>query len=165
MKPLHEMSFDEQVALAARREANRKAGRPLDSTLPPEIERKLWIDGSPEAREADARLEKAIVAAADKQLRALGFIIVNFSQPRASKQTAGIPDHRFYHPARGLCFWWEAKSPTGEQSPAQRSFQHWCDATGDPYCLGTDQDLYRWLLARYPLASDDCGNLVWRTPR
>lgn len=110
---------------------------------------------------ADASLEKHVVAAADKQLRALGFIVVNFSQPRATKQTAGIPDRRFYHVGRRICFWWEAKAPGGHQSPAQREFQDWCEMTGDGYALGTDQDLYRWLVARYPLRWDESGNLVW----
>jgi hypothetical protein len=94
----------------------------------------------------ESRDEKAIVAQADRQMRALGFVVVNFSQPRASKQTPGIPDREYFHPARGLFLKWEAKAPTGRQSPAQAQYQTWCEAAGIPYVLGTDDALYQWLV-------------------
>lgn len=111
----------------------------------------------------DARLEKVVVAEADKQLRALGFRVINTSQPRHAKYiTPGVPDRFYFHRARGLGFAWEAKTATGEQSAAQRDFQEDCDACGWPYVLGTDQQLYDWLLARYPLVRDEQGHLTWR---
>jgi hypothetical protein len=110
----------------------------------------------------DARLEKQIEFAGDKQLKALGFEVVKFSHPGKTKQTPGIADRRYYHRARRICFWWEAKSATGRQRPDQALFQEMCDAVGDPYCLGTDADLFTWLLARYPLVRDEQGHLIWR---
>lgn len=110
----------------------------------------------------DARLEAEVVVNADKQMRALGFIVVNYSQPRASKQAAGVQDHEYFHVERRIFFKWEAKSPTGEQKPAQVQYQEWCDATGTPYFCGTDQQLFTWLLARYPLVRDEQGHLIWR---
>jgi hypothetical protein len=111
----------------------------------------------------DARLEKEVVARADKQLRALGFRVINTSQPRHAKYiTPGVPDRFYFHRARGLGFAWEAKTATGEQSPAQRDFQEDMDACGWLYVLGTDVDLFAWLLARYPLVVDESGHLIWR---
>lgn len=104
--------------------------------------------------------EKEIVARADKQMRALGFIVISFNQPRHAKYlTPGIPDRRYYHPGRGVCLWWEAKTSTGEQSPAQKQFQEWCDACGDVYVLGTDDELYAWLMAK-GIAGEEGGLLI-----
>lgn len=101
----------------------------------------------------DARLEKAVVANADKQLRALGFRVINTSQPRHAKfLTPGIADRIYFHRARGIGFWWEAKTATGEQSPAQKDFQEDCTACGWPYVIGTDQVLFAWMV--------DCGIAV-----
>lgn len=109
----------------------------------------------------DAREEKAHVREADKQLRALGFRVINTSQPRHAKfLTPGVPDRFYFHRARGIGFAWEAKSATGEQSLAQRDFQLDMDACGWPYVLGTDQDLFTWLVARGIAVRDECGNLV-----
>lgn len=118
-----------------------------------------------ECSEADeAKLEAEVVVNADKQMRALGFIAVNYSQPRASKQTAGVQDHEYFHVDRRIFFKWEAKSPTGKQKPAQVQYQEWCDACGVPYFCGTDRELFDWLLARYPLELDESGHLVWIPP-
>lgn len=127
-----------------------RAGVPRDRALAA-ARRELGVTDvrSAEAlEEADAREEKAVVAACDKQLRALGFVVVNFSQPRATKQTAGIPDREFFHPGRGVFAKWEAKTANGRQSPAQRQYQEWCDAAGITYLLGTDQVVYDWLVAQ-----------------
>ena len=59
-----------------------------------------------------------------------------------------MPDRFYFHRARRLGLSWEAKTPTGEQSPAQRDFQEDMDACGWPYVLGTDRDLFAWLVAR-----------------
>lgn len=107
----------------------------------------------------DARLEKAIELAGDRQMRALGFSVIKFSHPGKTKQTPGIADRRYYHPGRGVAFWWEAKSPTGRQRPDQKDFQALCDAVGDPYVLGTDQDLFAWLIAQ-GIAFEEGGLLV-----
>jgi hypothetical protein len=124
------------------------------------VTRNEQLDAIPFADEA--KLEAEVVVNADKQMRALGFIVVNYSQPRASKQTAGVQDHEYFHIERRIFFKWEAKSPTGEQKPAQVQYQEWCDATGTPYFCGTDRELFDWLLARYPLVRDEQGHLIWR---
>jgi hypothetical protein len=107
----------------------------------------------------DARLEKAIVVAGTKQMRALGFTAWNLSQARASKIAAGVPDVLFTHPARGIAVYWEAKSATGRQRPDQRVFQEHCTATGMPYVLGPDTALYDWLIAQ-GIAFEEGGLLV-----
>jgi hypothetical protein len=115
---------------------------------------------------ADARDEKRVVAAADKQLRALGFVVVNLSQSRASKITPGVPDRLYMHPARGVALWWEAKTATGRQRPDQRQFQEWCDACDWPYVLGTDAALFGWLQEQ-GIAAEEDGLLVplpYRSP-
>lgn len=110
----------------------------------------------------DARPEKAIVADADKRMRALGFRVWGLSQPRATKQSPGWPDRRYTHRERGIALWWEAKGPEGRQRPDQRVFQEDCEACGEMYVLGDDAVLSAWLLARYPLRWDEAGHLVWR---
>lgn len=108
----------------------------------------------------DARDEKRVVAACDKQLRALGFRVINTSQPRHAKFiTPGVPDRFYFHRARGVAFAWEAKTATGTQSPAQRDFQDDCDACGWTYLVGTDQVVYDWLVAQ-GIAFEEGGLLV-----
>lgn len=111
----------------------------------------------------DARLEKEIELAGDKQMRALGFSVIKFSHPGKTKQTPGIADRRYYHTGRGVAFWWEAKSPTGRQRPDQKDFQALCDAVGDPYVLGTDQDLFAWLI-EHGIAARVEGDLLIGLP-
>lgn len=141
MTAVHDMTAAELMAEAARREANRAAGRPLaaplpDQRTPAELER------------AEGMLEKEIEHRADKQLAALGFEVIRFSHPGKTKQTPGIPDRRYYHRELRLVLWWEAKSDTGKQRPEQRYFQELAESCGDPYVLGTEQDLYTWLVHR-----------------
>jgi hypothetical protein len=116
---------------------------------------------SPAEQEAeDRRLEKAHELEGDKQLAALGFEIVRFSHPGTSKQTPGIPDRRYYHRARRLALWWEAKSATGSQRPEQRHFQEMVEAVGEHYALGTDRDLFDWLIEHRIAARGPDGLLV-----
>lgn len=117
---------------------------------------------TPEQQAADdERREKTIEFEGDKQLRALGFEVVKFSHPGRTKQTPGIPDRRYYHRGRRLAFWWEAKAPDGRQRPDQKLFQEMCDAVGDPYVLGTDRDLFDWLVA-HGAVRQETGFLGWR---
>src|SRR4051812_46023039 len=100
MKSILDMTPDEAIAEAARRDANRRAGRPIsfvetESRTPAEIEAD------------DERLEKTHELAGDKQMAALGFEVVKFSHPGRTKQTPGIPDRRYYHRTRKLVLWWE----------------------------------------------------------
>lgn len=52
--------------------------------------------------------EKEEAGKCDALIRAHGGEIVSFSQPRATKQTEGIPDRRYR--CFGVAFWWEVKS-------------------------------------------------------
>ncbi len=95
------------------------------------------------------RLEKSVEHDGDKLMAAHGFEAIRFSQPRATKQTPGIPDRRYYRPARAetpaFSLWWEAKAADGVQSPAQRHFQELVESCGETYLLGTDHELLAWL--------------------
>lgn len=137
------MSIPREKAIAAARLRYPEQARAADTT------------------EADvARAEKAVVANADKQLRALGFRVINTSQPRHAKfLTPGIADRIYFHRARGIGFWWEAKSATGEQSPAQCDFQEDCEACGWPYICGTDQVLFAWMVEHGIAVRGDDGLL------
>lgn len=94
-----------------------------------------------------------------KLMRALGFEVVNFTQKRASKQTPGIPDTKYYHTSRGLTLWHEDKATWGTQSPAQKHFQEIAEACGEIYVLGTLHDLQAWLVEN-KIAFEEGGLLV-----
>lgn len=89
-------------------------------------------------------LEKDHEHKGDQLMAEYGFVVIRFSQSRATQQTEGIPDRRYYSPARGLAFWWEAKAEGGKQRAAQRDFMALCDATGDVYYCGTFDALAAW---------------------
>lgn len=117
---------------SAERARRMLQGLPLDERTPEDLAK------------ADEREEKALVAETDKRMRAVGFRVVNYSQPRASKQSPGIPDHEYFHPERGLFVKWEAKTARGEQSPAQQEYQSWCDACRVPYLVGPPYVVEAW---------------------
>lgn len=156
MRPVLEMTPEEAVAEAARRAELQRRGLPFDT---PASATRSRI----QCEADDERLEKVIEANGDKQLRALGFEVVRFSHPGKTKQTPGIPDRRYYHRARRLAFWWEAKSASGRQRPDQQQFQEMCEASGDVYVLGTDRDLFDWLVAR-GIAAWTVGDLLIALP-
>lgn len=157
MKSILDMSPDEAAAEASRRMVNRAAGRPLDYVGEADSR-------TPAEREADdERLEKLHELEGDKQMAALGFEIVKFSHPGKTKQTPGIPDRRYYHRARKLALWWEAKSATGRQRPDQRHFEEMCTAVGEYYVLGTDRDLFDWLVT-HGIAAWTVGDLLISLP-
>lgn len=106
----------------------------------------------------DDAIEDEHVDAGDRLMRALGFDVVKFSQKRRSKVTEGVPDRRYYHRARRLFCWWEAKAEWGRQSPAQREFQDMCVECGDPYVLGGIDALRRWLTVYNVAAFDENWN-------
>lgn len=89
--------------------------------------------------------EKWVEHAGDQLMALYGFKIVRFSQVRATNQTPGIPDRKYYHPIRGLTLWWEAKRPGGKQSHAQQDFQAMCEACGETYLVGTTEVLMDYL--------------------
>jgi hypothetical protein len=97
-------------------------------------------------------MKKGRVAAHEKQAQLLGSrlyatagcLIINFSQSRASRQTAGIPDTKVYHPTAaravggvgGMTWWHEWKTAGGRVSAAQRAFHTMARACGEVVIVG-----------------------------
>lgn len=156
MRSVLEMSPDEVRAEADRRRELQRRGLPFDTPAGRLLTPR-------EQHIADERLEKKIEHAGDKQMAALGFEVVKFSHPGRTKQTPGIPDRRYYHRARQLSLWWEAKSATGRQRPDQRHFQEMCEACGEIYVLGTDRELFAWLVT-HRVAAWTVGDLLISLP-
>ena len=116
MKPLAALLTDaELLEEARRRTARRLKGLPL-AEAPAELAVRVAED--------DVRLEKEIQAEAFRELRSRGFTVYWFSQKRRTGQTKGPGDLYAVHEERGLVLWYECKTPTGEQSPAQKDFEH-----------------------------------------
>jgi hypothetical protein len=72
------------------------------------------------------------------------------SQPRASKQTPGIPDLWLTRAARtdapAFAFWWESKRQVGgKRSSAQEAFGAECAAAGVGYGFGDRHDARQYL--------------------
>jgi hypothetical protein len=90
--------------------------------------------------------EGKVEMAADRLMgEALGYTSIHFSQRRASAQTPGIPDRRYYKGRHA--FWFEAKAPGKErdQSPYQKAFQVMCEVAGEDYVLGGIPELVTYL--------------------
>lgn len=156
MRTILDMTPDEARAEAERRRELQRRGLPFDTP-------REQLRAPAEVEAEDERREKAIELAGDKQMRALGFEVVRFSHPGRTKQTPGVPDRRYYHRARRLVLWWEAKSPTGRQRPEQRYFQALCESCGELYVLGTDRDLFDWLV-EHGVAAWTVGDLLIALP-
>jgi hypothetical protein len=135
----HCPSDDELRAIATRRAAERDR---LASHRTPAPKMVLVADSDPELEKAR---EKQVEQACDKLALAMGCEIMRYSQPRATKQTPGIPDRRYRHRSRGFVFWFECKATDGKQSPAQREFQLGEEACGQVYVLGGRPELARHL--------------------
>lgn len=114
MKNFLDMSMEEQIAEAARRDDRKARGLPLQPTE---------VELAERSEEEDRRLEKEIQAEVMDLLRAYGFTVFNLSQPRATKQTPGIGDVYAVNPWRRRVLWFETKTPDGRQSPDQVEFQ------------------------------------------
>ncbi|HEV8448564.1 MAG TPA: hypothetical protein VGQ44_17160 [Gemmatimonadaceae bacterium] len=97
------------------------------------------------AVKVEARREKDVEHAGDKLMLAHGFRVISFSQPRATKQTAGISDRLYINAKRRLAVFWEAKTSTGKQSPHQRDFQALVESVDWTYVVGTDAVLGAYL--------------------
>jgi hypothetical protein len=69
--------------------------------------------------------EKRTQSSIKKALNQLGFFVSDFSQPRRTMQTAGIPDLFACHPGWRISLWVEVKGPKGKLTPAQ---EFWHDA-------------------------------------
>ena len=92
--------------------------------------------------------EKQVEQLGDRLMAVLGFTAIRFSQARATMQTPGIPDRRYYSPERRSAVWWEAKTEIGRQSAFQRAFQALVEAVGEEYVVGTDEALTDWAVGK-----------------
>lgn len=88
-------------------------------------------------------LEKHVERNCDKLMAALGWTSIHFSQSRASMQTPGIPDRKYYRGDR--TFWLEVKRPGGKQSVHQVLFQSMCHEAEELYCCGGEEELKAFL--------------------
>lgn len=81
-------------------------------------------------RVTEKQVQRAITDLLKKQL---GFACYNLSQPRATKQSFGLPD--LIAIGRGLILFIECKRPGGKQTEYQKQFQREVEANGGTYCL------------------------------
>ena len=96
----------------------------------------------------DLRSERTVEDSGDRFMMALGFTPIRFSQPRNTMQTPGIPDRRYYSPARGAAVWWEAKTEIGRPSGPQVALRLLVEAVGEVYLIWTDEVLQEWAAQR-----------------
>ena len=82
--------------------------------------------------------EKETQAAVKKVYRDVGGFVYDLSQPRATKQTPGVPDLIVFLTWRGkgYMFFHEVKTAAGRQSSPQKAFQDSCGRAGETYLLG-----------------------------
>jgi len=86
--------------------------------------------------------EKKVEAACDRLMASLGYTAIRFSQARATMQTPGIPDRKYYREKH--TFWFEAKAAT-KQSYHQKCFEHLARQAGEDYVLGGVPELVEYL--------------------
>ena len=67
-------------------------------------------------------LEKSVQFDIKCAAEKLGFVVSDFSQPRATMQTPGIPDLFLTHPAKRFTCWVEVKRPGGTLSDNQKTW-------------------------------------------
>ena len=92
-------------------------------------------------------LEKQVEAECDRMMALLHWTAIRFSQARATRQTRGIPDRKYYK--GGWTFWFECKAEGGKQGPDQRAFQEMCQQAGEFYVVGGVRELAFFLLDVY----------------
>ena len=92
-------------------------------------------------------LEKKVEQRIDELCANAGCESVHFSQARATKQSFGIPDRRYY-PREGPAFWVEVKAEGGRQTESQAAFEDRCRRCGDPYVLGGYREVLAYLITR-----------------
>jgi hypothetical protein len=119
---------DEVKQEAARRQARRDQGKPLNPT-PDELQAK--------ARADDDRLEREIQAECVKEYRANGFIVYEgLREKRKTRIQPGQPDLTLFHIRAKWHGYHEVKTPAGKLRPDQEDFKAACDQTGTPHFVG-----------------------------
>lgn len=142
MKAVHEMTAQELMEEAKRREARRARNLPLTEpsvlalatggrlgvpATPTPPESRVWRYKGPNLLPASGLRETPEQTRIFKLFRLAGADGATgraywLSQPRASKQTPGIPDLYIVFQSRGVALWWETKIEGGEISEDQLTF-------------------------------------------
>ena len=99
-------------------------------------------------KRTDLRTEKQVEHSGDLLMAALGFTVIRFSQARATMQSAGIPDRKYFNPEKRLALWWECKREGGRVSAFQEAFKRVAEACGETVVVGTDSVLLDWCVER-----------------
>lgn len=99
--------------------------------------------------ERDATIdEKREQVEVRKRFVVCGFQVYNLSQPRATKQTPGLPDLFLVHRSLPIALWWESKRQVGGKlSPAQLEFAEACTRCAVGYGTGDRFDAERHLVS------------------
>ena len=145
MKAVQDMTASELLEEQAKREANRRAGRPLDWVKPAilaaqDAERQL------EQLRDDRKAEKEEQRAIRKMAIAVGFKVYWLSQAEHSGQTPGLGDLWIVHVGRSLAGWWETKRQVGgKRSNVQEDFASECQSCFIPYGSGDRYEFAKWL--------------------
>jgi hypothetical protein len=82
-------------------------------------------------------LEKSIQAEIKRDLRNLGCHVTDFSQPRATKQTPGIPDLLIMHEKWRIALWVEVKRPGQKLTAHQRDWHGVASRCNVHLCVAT----------------------------
>jgi hypothetical protein len=83
-----------------------------------------------------------------KRFVVCGFRVYNLSQPRASKQSAGLPDLWLMHERLPIALWWESKRQVGGKfSSEQLDFARLAKQAGIGYGSGDRYDAERYLVS------------------
>jgi hypothetical protein len=104
--------------------------------------------------------ETDVVVALRRLFTAIGATVYVIGEGKAtrhshSRQTPGIPDLYVIHPTKGV-WWWEAKTPDGRLSEAQKQFRDRCKAArGVTWRSGGVQEAYTFLWAQGILAGGE----------
>lgn len=98
--------------------------------------------------------EKQVQAGIKRTLRMLGFAVYDLSQPRATKQTPGIPD--LYVIGKNRHLWVEVKRPGGRLTSAQEAFRKECEDAGVPWaCWRSAEEAVAWATGGGALADPE----------
>jgi hypothetical protein len=93
-------------------------------------------------------LEKTEQLEIIKRFRVCHFRVYTLSQPRATKQTPGLPDLWCMHEQLPIAFWWESKRQIGgKHSDAQKEFAELAKSSGVRHGSGDRYDAERYLVS------------------
>lgn len=95
-----------------------------------------WGEARREAPALPRPTEKQVQRAVRQLYELHGCAVYDLSQPRATMQTAGLPDLYVVWESSGAAWWHEVKRPGGRATLAQLEFRERCRAAGIDYVIG-----------------------------